>query len=98
MSPHLRNLLEDAADDGGRPVPLDLAEVQAAGRRAVWRRRVLTGGGGVAAAAVITGVAMLLSPGNPLATGFAGRPDARAVGLRDRDRGAARGRGSTFAR
>ena len=90
MSPHLRNLLEDAADDGGRPVQFDLGAVQAAGRRAVWRRRVLTGGGGVAAAAVITGVAMLLSPGIPLGDRRRRRPHAEALRLRDRDRGGAR--------
>ena len=45
MSPHLRDLLDDAADDGGRPIWLDLGAVRAAGRRAAWRRRALIGGG-----------------------------------------------------
>ena len=28
MSPHIRSMLDDAADDGGRPLALDLAAVQ----------------------------------------------------------------------
>lgn len=63
MSPHLRTMLDDAADDGGRPVPYDLAAVRAAGRRSVWRRRAVAAGGGLGAAAVITSVALLLGPG-----------------------------------
>ena len=70
MSPHLRNLLEEAADDGGRPVRLDLASVRAAGRRATWRHRALAGGGGIAAAAVITSVALVVAPGGPEPSGF----------------------------
>jgi len=62
MSPYLRNLLEDAADDGGRPVGLDLAAVRTAGRRATWRQRAIVGGGAVGAAAVITTVALVLAP------------------------------------
>ena len=59
MSPHLRNLLEEAADDGGRPVALDLAGLRAAGRRATWRQRAIVGGGALGAAAVITSVVVL---------------------------------------
>jgi len=62
MSPYLRNLLEDAADDGGRPLPVDLAAVRTAGRRATWRQRAIVGGGAVGAAAVITTVALVLAP------------------------------------
>ena len=64
MSPRLRNLLEDAADDGGRPVALDLATVRAAGRRALWRQRVAVGGGALGAVAVITSVALVLGSGS----------------------------------
>jgi len=70
MSPHLRNLLGEAADDGGRPVRLDLASVRAAGRRATWRHRALAGGGGIAAAVVITSVALVVAPGGPEPSGF----------------------------
>lgn len=63
MSPYLRTMFEDAADDGDRPVGLDLAAIRAAGRRAIWRQRILVGGGGIGAAAVITTVALVVSPG-----------------------------------
>jgi len=88
MSPHLRNLLEDAADDGGRPVPLDLAAVRAAGQRATWRQRAFVGGGGLAAAAVITSIALVVAPGgsaplgpstDPSATPSFGDPGADAL-------------------
>ena len=88
MSPHLRNLLGEAADDGGRPVRLDLAAVRAAGRRATWRHRALAGGGGLAAAAVITSIALVVAPGgsaplgpstDPSATPSFGDPGADAL-------------------
>ena len=63
MSPHLRNLLEDAADDGDRPLPLDLAAVRAAGRRATWRQRAFITGGALGAAAVITSIVLVFAPG-----------------------------------
>jgi hypothetical protein len=62
MSPYIRTMLEDAADDGGRPVTLDLTAIKAAGRRATWRRRALVAGSGLGAAAIVTSVALLLAP------------------------------------
>ena len=59
MSPQLRSMLEDAADDDGRPVRLDLGQIRAGGRRAVWRRRVLVGGGALGVAAVVSSVAII---------------------------------------
>lgn len=85
MSPHLRNLLEEAADDGGRPVGLDLAAVRSAGRRATWRQRAIVGGGAVGAAAVITSVALVLAPGGPALFGPAtpSAPDATPTSMDD---------------
>ena len=73
MSPHIRSMLEDAADDGGRPLPVDLTAVRAAGRRLTWRHRAIVGGGGLGAAAVITTIALALGPGTSPA-GFAASP------------------------
>jgi hypothetical protein len=58
MSPLIRDLFEDAADDGGRPLVSDLAAIRAAGRRGVLRRRLVAVGSGVAVAAVVGSVAV----------------------------------------
>lgn len=65
MSPSIRSMLEDAADDGVRPVQFDLAAVRTAAHRTMWRRHVTIGGVGLGAAAVITSVALLLGPSVP---------------------------------
>lgn len=74
MSPYIRSMLEDAADDSGRPVRTDVQQIRSAGRRAVWRRRGLVGAGGLGVVAVVTSVALVLpsisgTPGGPAGPG-----------------------------
>lgn len=72
MSPYIRSMLEDAADDGGRPVATDLNRIRSAGRRAVWRQRALVGGSALSATAVITAVAVVIGTAGSSPTDFVG--------------------------
>lgn len=76
MSPYIRSMLENAADDNGRPVTTDLDRIRAAARRTVWRRRGLVGAGGIGVVAVVTAVAMLVPPVGDTAGDVAGSPVA----------------------
>lgn len=76
MSPYIRSMLEDAADDHGRPVATDLDRIRVAGRRSVWRRRGLVGAGGLGVVAVVTSVALLVPSVGGTSGDVAGSPGA----------------------
>lgn len=76
MSPYIRSMLDDAADDSGRPATTDLQQIRSAGRRAVWRRRGLVGAGAVGVVAVVTSIALVLPSLGGTPTGPAGSGDS----------------------
>lgn len=79
MSPYIRSMLENAADDNGRPVTTDLDRIRAAARRTVWRRRGLVGAGGLGVVAVVTSVALLVPPVGGTSGDPAGSPGSAAT-------------------